>query len=241
MTTRIEWLEPIAASTRRFAATVRTLTDADVSGASLIPPWTRGHVVTHVCRAGDSLVRLLGWARTGVEVPQYRSMESRAAEIEAGAARTVAQLLADLAESAEGFAKAVSALPPRAWDRSVRPRTGELRTPETLVPMRLRELEIHHVDLDAGYSFTDIPPPAARWILDDIADALQRRESDCPAMRLRATDSGFSRRIGAPETRPITVVGSQADLLGWLSGRCPVERTTLTAGADPVPNAPRWI
>lgn len=109
----VDWLAPIEASTRRFVTTVESLTDADLSGASLIPPWTRGHVITHVCRATDSLIRLLTWARTGIETPQYASMEARAAEIEAGAPRPVAIQLADLLETADRFADAVRALPPR--------------------------------------------------------------------------------------------------------------------------------
>ncbi|MGW4351873.1 maleylpyruvate isomerase family mycothiol-dependent enzyme [Nocardia sp. NPDC004582] len=237
------WLEPIAASTERFVATVERLADDQVRAETLIPPWTRGHVITHICRAGDSLMRLLSWARTGIEVPQYPSMEARAAEIEAGAERSVAELVADLADNSVRFADAVRALPEEGWRRSVRTRTGESRTAETLIPMRLRELEIHHVDLDAGYAFSDIPVAAARWILDDIADALDRRGADCPALRLRATDSGFARDPGTPETRDrIGVIGTQADLLAWLSGRVPAANTDLAAdGADTVPVAPVWI
>ncbi|MGW5111799.1 maleylpyruvate isomerase family mycothiol-dependent enzyme [Nocardia sp. NPDC004123] len=237
------WLEPIEESTQRFLATVETLTDDRIGGASLIPPWTRGHVIAHVCRAGDSLVRLLTWARTGVETPQYASMAARAAEIEAGAARPVAEQLADVAAGARRFADAVRLLPAEAWERTVRPRTGELRTPEALVPMRLRELEIHHADLNAGYSFSDIPESAARWILDDIADALSARTPDGPALRLRATDSDFRRELqGDGHASPIGITGTQADLLGWLSGRIPATATGLTAaGADTVPPAPAWI
>ncbi|WP_433591195.1 maleylpyruvate isomerase family mycothiol-dependent enzyme [Nocardia sp. CA-145437] len=241
--TRTGWLEPIAASTERFIATVGRLTDDQVHAETLIPPWTRGHVITHVCRAGDSLMRLLSWARTGIEVPQYPSMEARAADIEAGAGRSVSELMTDLVDNGVRFADAVRALSEVGWQRQVRPRTGELRTAETLIPMRLRELEIHHVDLDAGYSFPDIPVAAARWILDDIADALDRRGTDCPALRLRATDSGFARDPGAAETRDrIGVTGTQADLLAWLSGRVPAENADLVAdGADTIPVAPVWI
>ncbi|WP_051180107.1 maleylpyruvate isomerase family mycothiol-dependent enzyme [Nocardia concava] len=239
----VGWLEPIEASTQRFLATVEAMTDEQLGGDSLVPPWTRGHVLAHVCRAGDSLVRLLTWARTGVETPQYASMEARAAEIEAGARRPVAEQLADVAASAERFAEAVRLLTPDAWQREVRPRTGELRTPETLVPMRLRELEIHHADLNAGYCFADIPEPAARWILDDIADAMIRSESGTPSLVLRATDSDFHRDLtGDRHAAAVEIAGPQADLLGWLSGRIPAEETALTAGrATPVPPAPTWI
>ncbi|WP_328512071.1 maleylpyruvate isomerase family mycothiol-dependent enzyme [Streptomyces sp. NBC_00376] len=155
-------LDPFHESTERFIATVRTLSDAQIRQPSLVPPWTRGHTITHVARAGDSLCRLLAWARSVVETPQYSSMESRAAEIDAGAARPTAELVADVAAGADRFAEAVRALPEDAWQAEVRMRTGELRTPHTLVPARLRELEVHHADLAAGYGFADIPPAAAR-------------------------------------------------------------------------------
>ncbi|MEK2478805.1 maleylpyruvate isomerase N-terminal domain-containing protein [Streptomyces noursei] len=100
---KTEALGPITASTDRFLQTVRALTDADIAGATLVPPWTRGHVITHVARATDSLCRLLTWARTGVETPQYASMDARAAEIEAGARRPVRELAADVVATAERF------------------------------------------------------------------------------------------------------------------------------------------
>ncbi|PSK28819.1 hypothetical protein C6575_24555 [Nocardia seriolae] len=135
----VDWLAPIEASTRRFVTTVESLTDADLSGASLIPPWTRGHVITHVCRATDSLIRLLTWARTGIETPQYASMEARAAEIEAGAPRPVAIQLADLLETADRFADAVRALPPRGLGPHGPPphrRTPHPRNPHPHGPAR---------------------------------------------------------------------------------------------------------
>ncbi|MFI0999530.1 maleylpyruvate isomerase family mycothiol-dependent enzyme [Streptomyces galbus] len=229
-------LEPVAASTDRFVATVASLTDGQIAGATLVPPWTRGHVVTHVARATDSLCRLLDWARTGVETPQYASMDARAAEIEAGARRPVSELVADVRATAARFEEAVRALPPAAWHAEVRMRTGEWRTPATLVPTRLRELEIHHADLDAGYGFRDIPADAARWIVEDIAEALARRPHT-PPLRLETTDTGLVRRLG---TGGPTVRGPQADLLAWLSGRSP--GTGLSAsGAHGVPPAPYWI
>ncbi|WP_338675258.1 maleylpyruvate isomerase family mycothiol-dependent enzyme [Streptomyces sp. SCSIO 30461] len=229
-------LDPINASTDRFVATVTSLTDAQVAGDTLVSPWTRGHVITHVARAAESLCRLLTWARTGVETPQYASMDTRAAEIEAGARRPVADLVADVRDTAARFEEAVRALPPTAWHTEVRMRTGELRTPSTLVPTRLRELEIHHADLNAGYGFSDIPADAARWIIDDIVEALARRPKT-PSLRLEATDTDLVHALG---TGGPTVSGRQADLLAWLSGRSP-GTGLIASGADEVPPAPFWI
>ncbi|WP_406251703.1 maleylpyruvate isomerase family mycothiol-dependent enzyme [Streptomyces cyaneofuscatus] len=229
-------LDPVNASTDRFLRTVEALTEADAAGPTLIPPWTRGHVITHVARAADSLCRLLTWARTGVETPQYASMDARAAEIEAGAGRPVAELLADSAESAARFDEAVRSLSPAAWERPVRMRTGELRTAAELVPTRLRELEVHHADLAAGYTFDDVPPEAARWIIDDLV-AAQRRRSGVPPLRIEATDTGLTHELGSGGP---TVSGPQADLLGWLTGRTGGSGLT-SSDSGAVPGAPYWI
>ncbi|MGW2634209.1 maleylpyruvate isomerase family mycothiol-dependent enzyme [Streptomyces chattanoogensis] len=232
----IATLGPIAESTDRLISTVTTLTDDQVGGPTLVPPWTRGHVLTHVARAADSLCRLLTWARTGVETPQYASMDARAAEIEAGAARSVAELAADVADSAARFEEAVRALPDAAWRAEVRMRTGELRTPASIVPTRLRELEVHHADLALGYTFADVPPAAARWIIDDLI-AAQRRRDGVPALRIAATDTDLTHELGSGG--PL-IRGPQAVLLAWLTGRSTGTGLTAT-GADAVPPAPYWI
>ena len=48
-----------------------------MAGPSLLPGWSRGHVLTHLARNADGAVNLLTWARTGVETPQYVSQEQR--------------------------------------------------------------------------------------------------------------------------------------------------------------------
>ncbi|MFF8309855.1 maleylpyruvate isomerase family mycothiol-dependent enzyme [Streptomyces lydicus] len=229
-------LGPLAMSTDRFVRTVTTLTDADIRGATLVPPWTRGHVITHVARAADSLCRLLTWARTGVETPQYTGMDARAAEIEAGARRPVDELVADVLASAARFDDAIRSLPAAAWAHEVRLRTGEARTAAGLISARLRELEVHHADLAAGYTFADVPPEAARWIIDDLIEA-QRRRDGTPPLRIEATDTGLTHELGGGGP---TVRGTQADLLGWLTGRTGGASLT-TSGPGPVPDAPYWI
>lgn len=229
-------LGPIAESTDRLISTVTTLSDDQVGGSTLVPPWTRGHVLTHVARAADSLCRLLTWARTGVETPQYASMGARAAEIEAGAARPVAELAADVADTAARFDQAVRSLPDEAWRAEVQMRTGELRTPASIVPTRLRELEVHHADLALGYTFADVPPAAARWIIDDLI-AAQRRRDGGPALRIAATDTDLTHEVGSGG--PL-IRGPQAVLLAWLTGRSTGTGLTVS-GADAVPPAPYWI
>ena len=79
----------IEAATSRLLATAKTLSDAEVLAPSGLPGWSRGHVLTHIARNADSLVNLLTWAATGVEHPQYPSMQARDTAIEAGAVACV--------------------------------------------------------------------------------------------------------------------------------------------------------
>ena len=61
---------------------------ADPALPSLLPEWTRGHVLTHIARNADSFVRVLEAARRGEVVTQYEGgVASRNADIEAGASR----------------------------------------------------------------------------------------------------------------------------------------------------------
>jgi maleylpyruvate isomerase len=110
----------IEAATGQVLATAARFTDEDVRAPSLLPDWTRGHVLTHLARNADGGRRLLSWARTGMETPEYPSAAARAAEIEAGAGRCAAELEADLGESADLFAEEYRRMPAEAWTRTVR-------------------------------------------------------------------------------------------------------------------------
>lgn len=97
--------------------------------------------------------------------------------------------------SAERFNHAVRALPDAAWSQEVRMRTGELRTPGALAPTRLRELEVHHVDLTAGYTFADVP--AARGKPQRVAMVWMGVVRSAGSVRSRRAASRRRRRIQA--------------------------------------------
>jgi maleylpyruvate isomerase len=228
-------LAAVAAATGRFVAAVASLDDADVVGPTLIPPWTRGHVVTHVARAADSYRRLLAGAVEGREVPQYPSMEFRAEQIEAGARRPVVALVEDLTRASDAFDQAMRDLPDHARATQVRMRPGELRHPSALPWIRVREIEVHHVDLALGYGFADIPADTARWIVDDILFEHARRDP-LPSLHLAATDTDLHRELGPPTP---ALRGTQAGLLAWLSGRSSGDDLTRDDAGSGA--APYWI
>jgi maleylpyruvate isomerase len=229
-------LNTIEVSTDLLLVSVDAMTKEDVRGPTLLPDWSRGHLLTHIARSADSLGRLVEWARTGIEQKQYASEETRAAQIQAGARRSPAELAADIKQSAVAFEQAARSLPESARYFELRLRSGVPVTAERLLFVRLRELEVHHVDLNVGYTWADIPPDVTTAVIDDIVATLSKREG-VPPVRLVATDVELDRQIGL---RGPVLTGEQADLLAWLSGRSPGVGLTVT-GADEVPLAPHWI
>jgi maleylpyruvate isomerase len=138
-------------ATAGLLETLSRLTDDDVRRPSLLPGWTRGHVLTHLARGGDALRNLLDGR------PAYVSRDARNADIEAGAARSAAELAADVRASAAAFRETALAQPDDGWTRVLTvDGVGNFPASQVLV-RRLVELELHHVDLDAGYRSTDWP------------------------------------------------------------------------------------
>jgi maleylpyruvate isomerase len=159
--------EQIDGATRRLLRTVDGLSDDDVRQPSRLPGWTRGHVLTHLARGAEALGNLLEWARTGVPTTAYASQQARDEAIERGAGRDVDELRADVTTAAEKFRAAAVTLPGDAWQRRVR----ALHYPEfpafQLLVRRLVEVELHHVDLAAGYGPGDWPDRFAGMELDE--------------------------------------------------------------------------
>lgn len=98
-------------ATSRLLVTAGSLGDGAIAEPSLLPGWSRGHVLAHLARNADALRNLLIWARTGVVTPGYRSQQAREDDIEAGAGRPAAEQLADIARSAEAFAAEARSVP----------------------------------------------------------------------------------------------------------------------------------
>ena len=228
-------LSLLRASTARVLATVSTFDDAALRQPSVLPGWTRGHVVAHLARNADALGNLVRWASTGVETPAYASPAARDADIEAGAALGRDALLADLASASERLAAGLDGLDATQREVRVRLRDGAALAARTLPTIRVRELEIHHVDLLAGYTPADWPTGFVTVTLDKLAPGFAARD-DVAAHRLVAED-GASWTVGPPGGPSLH--GRRADLLVWLVGRAlPVTLRAEPPGA--IPRSPVW-
>lgn len=222
-------LRQIDAATEQLLRTAGRFTDADVRAPSLLPDWSRGHVLTHLARNADGGRHLLIWARTGVETPEYPSMAAREEQIEAGAGRSAHALVADLRDSAARFAAEYRRMTTAAWSRTVRWTGGQERPAARAADSRLSEVLVHHVDLDAGYAPAQWPADFVRAMLGRVVASFGAR-SDAPALRLHADDTGTRYDVGT--AGPATSVhGPEASLLAWLMGRSPGTDLTVPDGA----------
>lgn len=130
----------------------------DVSAPSQLPGWTKGHVLTHVVNSGDGHCGIFDAAMVGEVRAQYpHGAEGRAADIEAGAARP-ADVQRDALRASIWRLEACWA---RAFDAGS---AGSGIAPDgTVIPLgdlpfyRMREVAIHHIDLDIGRAFADLP------------------------------------------------------------------------------------
>ncbi len=207
---------------------------SDLPGPSRLPEWTRGHVVTHVARNAEGLVRLLTWARTGIETPMYPSIQARAAGIEAGAERPQAEQLDDLCSAGAAFAAAAEELSPKHWEATVRTRHGPV--PASTIPwMRVREVWLHLVDLNVGVEPDVLPEDIATALVRDVAHWMETRV----AARIELRIPGSAPVTFGPETTAaVSVSGPVQELAGWLTGRSRGDRLIAPGG---LPELPHWI
>jgi maleylpyruvate isomerase len=176
----------------------------DGSAPSRLPGWTIGHVLTHLARNADSMVRVLVAADRGEVIDRYEGGQARRdAEIEAGAPRPADELVADVRTTIWSLEQTWSTH--TRWEGRSREAPGRESPVSELPFMRWREVEVHRTDLGLGYEPSDWP---AEYV---------RRDLRLMEMRWNAR-------------RPMGMTGlPQAALdappyirLAWLLGRTPI-------------------
>jgi maleylpyruvate isomerase len=231
---RLEWL---AAGTELFGRELAALPDHALDDPSLLPGWTRRHVLAHVGHNAHALMRLLHWARTGEETPMYGDAETRGRQITEGAALDPPALRDLVASSAAELREAIDSLPERAWSAEVV--TAQGRTvPATEVPwMRCREVWVHAVDLDGGVWFDRFPAGLLDALIEDITTTWQRNGQP-PALLVTPTDRTRQWRVDIDGQRPATLTGTAAFVVAALTGRA---RVRAGESAPAVPELGRWL
>jgi maleylpyruvate isomerase len=206
----------------------------DVRAPSLLPGWTRGHVLTHIARNADSITRTLSGALRGEVVARYPGgQEGRAKDIEAGAGRHVTELLADVTESAERLDRVIGAVHDAGgWDLVTEKEQPAWRW----LHQRLQEVEIHRVDLAGTYTADRWPPSLVVRALPRVAETLPERAEEAVRVEVTAEASVAPDYVGAVwdagSGEPVDVRGPDWAVLAWLTGRPSAALGRLTATPD---------
>ncbi|NKZ02307.1 maleylpyruvate isomerase family mycothiol-dependent enzyme [Actinomadura latina] len=167
--------------TKLFLDAAGGLTEAGYEAPSLLPGWTRGHLVAHVAANAEALGNLVHWAATGEETPMYASPGERAAGIERGPRMSAAELTDWVNRSAATLRTSMDELTEGQWRAEVV--TAQGRTvPATEIPwLRSREVLVHAVDLGRGVSFADLPGGFLQALVTDIAAKRKLDAASLPA------------------------------------------------------------
>jgi len=230
--TALPQIDETLLATTRYLQALTVLDDESVRRPSLLPGWSRAHVVAHLSRNADAFTRVLGQVAAGEPASMYASADARDAEIE----DTVARL--DLAGLVEDALASTARLTEAFWACEADPGTPYTRVPggdqswplHSVGPRRRAEVEIHHSDLGVGYE-------PATWPADFSSHLVRQRQEDLaaaggPSMVLSATDVDGLWKFGegqGPEIR-----GAVGDLAWWLVGRGDGQGLTCSNGDLPV-------
>ena len=191
---------------RAVVATLQTLTDQQVVQPSLLPDWTVGHVATHIARNAEGHLRMFDAAMRDQTAEMYPGgREQRTGDIEAGSRRAATDITADVTTTAANLEAAWEAMPTTAWTARGITFAGD-ETMADLLFIRWRETEVHHADLDLGYSWSDWD---GEYVRLDLARLTMLWASRKP-MGLTALP---------PEARSV----SDHHRLAWLLGRAVID------------------
>ncbi|MFF1463781.1 maleylpyruvate isomerase N-terminal domain-containing protein [Streptomyces sp. NPDC058330] len=184
---------------------VASLDEDGFSALSVLPGWTRKHVVAHVAANADALCNLVHWAATGEERPMYASAEERAAGIAEGPALSAGELRSWLTASADRLAQGLDGLTDEQWQHEVVTAQGRTVPATELLWMRAREVCVHAADLGTGVvTFADLP----RGFLAALAEEIRVKRGlaglpDGPLPEVAAWLAGRPHSLaGAPELGP---------------------------------------
>ena len=214
------YVERIALATDKLLATAGSVDDVAAAGPSLLPDWDRSMVLTHLAANADGIRRAVEAAAKGEVGEVYPGgRPARNAEIEAGRARPARELEERLRRACEQLAAALESASDGIWEATAVHPSGEVRIGPGLVVARLREVEVHHVDLDYGYEPRDWP---FGWVLEEMDRAMIDLPSRLPpgmAVVLTAGDAGQHWVAGSGDG--VEIVGTTNDLFAWVTGRSP--------------------
>jgi maleylpyruvate isomerase len=153
---QLQLSDEIDQATQRLLDAARVVAEPDLRSPSLLPGWSRAHVIAHLASGADAMRDLLRGVRSGRDQSDrdraaYASTAARDAVIESGAARATAELMTWLADSAMALRTVTRRLPDDRWQVPVQMLGSAPFPAGELLVKRLVEVELHHCDLGIGY------------------------------------------------------------------------------------------
>ena len=187
--------DQIDLATQRLLDSARVIAEPDLRAPSLLPGWTRAHVLAHLARNADAMRNLLAGVRSGQDRPAYVSAEARQADIERGAGLRPNELMAELADSAMALRTVARQLPAQRWQVPVQILDSAPFPAAQLLTRRLVEVELHHCDLGAGYGPADWP---ATFATMELAEPMRSQRQD----RLSYPEPSEAAKLMSPARPP---------------------------------------
>ncbi len=183
-------------SHRRLAAGLTPLTDADVQRPSLLPGYSRGHLITHIANKAKAHARLFEGAVMGETRSVHPAGYDPDRAASAGAHRSAPELRADLRESFELLEARWDELDEVQWQRQAIMMAGP-RTLAEVVGQHLRNVEVHHVDLDIAYRPADWP---AVFVAAELTKRLRQlpERADHPDLLAWLLNRGLAPQLVGP-------------------------------------------
>ncbi|MFJ6418771.1 maleylpyruvate isomerase family mycothiol-dependent enzyme [Paeniglutamicibacter sp. NPDC091659] len=215
----------ILAAVSTLRKTISSVDGAAAAEPSVLPGWSRAHVLAHIDGFSRAATRQLDTAGAEKPFEMYDGgMDRRHEAIELTALMRADALLARTSEALDALEASIRGISPAEWTLPTGFRDGG--SVEDLFYAIWRELVIHTSDLALAYSVAD-------WDPDFCAHLFEALEGRVPEARRYILQPHGAQRIVLGGGDDATVLsGTAFDLAAWLAGREPLGPIQATAGAD---------
>ncbi|MEU8225345.1 maleylpyruvate isomerase family mycothiol-dependent enzyme [Kribbella sp. NPDC048915] len=202
-------LNEVRATAERLLALTADLDDAAARGDSVLPEWSRGHVITHVAGFSEAMTRQVEEALQGRLVEVYDGgRPARDDAIEAGADRSAVELRQHLGQAIGRLLAAWDKVGPDDWSRPILHRNSNLSAG---LQATWRELTVHTTDVDLG----DTPATWSDGFCRHLLDFLRPRTPENIHLVLESPTVTWTNGTGTE----VLLEGTLQSLTAWYAGR----------------------
>ena len=161
------YVEGCASAHQTLLGLVDSIEPTSVREPSLLPNWSRAHVLSHIARNAEGLRRFFVAAEDGLVGEQYPGGRvKRDADIDDGAKHDFSVIVSEVRTSIWELEGAWARASAEVWASKGRLLTGAEVTLEESVFRRWREVVVHTSDLGYAYTWANWPNDYVRFELD---------------------------------------------------------------------------